>query len=115
MTFDVTLTSEFDVLMSSILVGTLVDATGTALNNQLTLGGGAEVIINIVTLFAKVFTQWQHTLVHPANVIMKDLGNAVSQINYNKYMYRYTLTHKVNLTTSSSQCRSNSYRVVITT
>ena len=75
MTFDVTLTLEFDVLMSSILVGTLVDATETALNNQLTWG--AEVIIEIVTLFAKVFTQWQHTLVHPANVIMKDLANAV--------------------------------------
>ena len=36
-----------------------------------------------------------------------------SQIHYNNYMYRYILTHIVNLTSSSSQCRSN--RVVITT
>ena len=32
----------------------------------------AEVIIEIVTLFAKFFRQWQHTLVHPENVKMKD-------------------------------------------
>ena len=104
MTFDVTL---LNVLMSSCMVGTLVDATGTALNSQLTLGDyrrkdppsfrlgckngrgddfrrgrgclgsdddtcEAEVIIEIVTLFAKFFRQWQHTLVHPENVKMKD-------------------------------------------
>ena len=34
----------------------------------------AEVNIEIVTLFAKFFTQWQHTLVHPADVNMKDLA-----------------------------------------